>query len=83
MDSQLWRKVQKYQGQKHQGQKYQGQKYQGLWKKVKNIKVLRQSTAHAHSQRRIEPRAARRQRSGRSSHHQLHLLSIIPDQLLL
>ena len=68
MDSQLWRKVQKYQGQKHQGQKYQGQKYQGLWKKVKNIKVLRQSTAHAHSQRRIEPGAARRQHSGRSPH---------------
>ena len=37
--------------------------------KCKNVKVLRQSTAHAHSQRRIEPRAARRQRSGRSSHH--------------
>ena len=37
--------------------------------KCKNIKVLRQSTAHAHSQRRIEPGAARRQRSGRSPHH--------------
>ena len=41
--------------------------------KCKNIKVLRQSTAHAHSQRRIEPRAARRQRSGRSPHHKPYI----------
>ena len=41
MDSQLWRKVQKYQGQRYQGQKYQGQKYQGLWRKVQKYQGLK------------------------------------------